>query len=136
MPSSPLALLGLSTSIMVYLISKKECICSSHLRLSCFGFKSKTADSFKKVRLVPSNMFKPSSNFLTVPRRYFFRGSFLSFVFRVCLCHTVLSVPCSLVVNCWEGRPLGSLVCNVFLVFCHIPIWYTGSGVVFDCIDS
>ena len=34
------------------------------------------------------------------------------FVFRVCLCHIVLSVPCSL----GEGRPLDSLVCDVFFV--------------------
>ena len=23
-----------------------------------------------------------------------------------------------------------------FLVFCHLPIWWPGSRVVFDCIDS
>ena len=37
--------------------------------------------------------------YMTVPRRYFFCGSFL---FCVCLCHFVLSVSCSLVVTCWE----------------------------------
>ena len=72
---------------------------------------------------------------LAVPRRCFFCGSFLSFVFRVCLCLTVLSVPCSLLVTC----PLGSVVCNVFpgvsLVFCQFPVWCPGSGVVLDCID-
>ena len=35
-----------------------------------------------------------------------------------------------------KGWPLGSLVCDVFLCFCHFPIWCSGSGVVFDCIDS
>ena len=35
--------------------------------------------------------------------------------------------------KCW---PLGSLVCDVFLCFCHFPLWYPGSGVVLDCIDS
>ena len=29
-----------------------------------------------------------------------------------------------------------SLVCDVFLCFCHFPIWCLGSGVVLDCIDS
>ena len=37
---------------------------------------------------------------LIVPRQCFFYVS----VFCVCLCHTVLSVCCSLVVTCWE-RP-------------------------------
>ena len=43
-------------------------------------------------------------------------------------CHTVLSVPCGLVVTCWEG----SLVCDGFLCFCHFSIWCPGSGVVFE----
>ena len=28
------------------------------------------------------------------------------------------------------------LVCDVLLCFCHFPMWYSGSGVVLDCIDS
>ena len=57
--------------------------------------------SEKRVRLVSSNMFKPSSNFLlTVSRRCFFCGSF----FVICVsCLSVilpvLSAPCSLVVT-------------------------------------
>ena len=35
-----------------------------------------------------------------------------------------------------KGWPLDSLVCYVFIVFCHFPVWCTGSGVVLDCIDS
>ena len=31
---------------------------------------------------------------------------------------------------------LGSLVCEVLLRFCQFPMWYPGSGVVNDCIDS
>ena len=27
-------------------------------------------------------------------------------------------------------------ICDVFLCFCHLPIWCPGSGVVFDCMDS
>ena len=27
-------------------------------------------------------------------------------------------------------------MCDVFLCFCHFPIWCPGLGVVFDCIDS
>ena len=35
-----------------------------------------------------------------------------------------------------KGWPHGSLVCDVFLCFCHFPMWCPGSGVVLDCIDS
>ena len=54
---------------------------------------------------------------------------YLCFVF---VCHTVLSVPCSLVVTCF----FDFLVNYVFLCFCHFPIWCSGSCVVFDCIGS
>ena len=30
----------------------------------------------------------------------------------------------------------GSIVCDVFLCFCHFPIWCPGFCVVLDCIDS
>ena len=32
--------------------------------------------------------------------------------------------------------PLGSLVCDISLCFCHFPIWCLESGVVLYCIDS
>ena len=69
------------------------------------------------MRMVPreTSLSHPVIFLLTIPRRYFFCGSFL---FCVCLCHTVLSVSCSLVVT----RPLGSHVCDVFLCICHFPI--------------
>ena len=61
----------------------------------------------------------------------------LSIVFRVCLCHTVSSVICNLVVTCWERADLLALLCVVFfLCFCHFPMRCLGSGVVLDCIDS
>ena len=53
----------------------------------------------------------------------------------VCLCYTVLSVPCSLLINCWERADLLALVCNVFLCFCHFAMWCPGSGVALNCID-
>ena len=31
---------------------------------------------------------------------------------------------------------LGSPVCDVFLCFCHFPMWCPGSGVLFECINS
>ena len=35
-------------------------------------------------------------------------------MFRVCLCHAVLFVPCSLVVICWERADLLTLLCEIF----------------------
>ena len=78
-------------------------------------------------------MYKPSSNFLTdIQGGAYFVDPFSFFAF--CLCHTVLSVLCSLVVTCWER--VGSLVYVVYVCFCHISIWFPRSGVVLDCIDS
>ena len=45
----------------------------------------------------------------------------------VLVCHTVLSVHCSHLLG--KGWPLGFLVCDVFLIFCHFigvvcDVWY------------
>ena len=37
---------------------------------------------------------------------------------HVCVCYAVVSVPCSLVVNCWERD---DLLAVVFVEFCHFP---------------
>ena len=77
-----------------------------------------------RVRLIPRNMFKPSSNYLlTVSIRCFFCGSFLIFMFYVCLYYAVLSVPCSFVITGWERADLVVLLCVMFscvLPFSHI----------------
>ena len=54
--------------------------------------------------------------------------------FYICVCRTVLSVPCSLVVTCWERADLLALLCVMFSCVCHFLIWCPGSGVVLDCI--
>ena len=60
-------------------------------------------------------MFKPSIDFiLTVPRQCFSCGSFLLFMFHVCLYYTVGSVPCSLVITCWERLDLLALLYVTF----------------------
>ena len=49
---------------------------------------------------------------------------FLLFVFHVC--HAVMSVPCSLVVTCWERAGLLALVCVMFscvLSLSHMVSW-------------
>ena len=54
------------------------------------------------------------------------------------LYYTVLSVSCSLVITCWKRAIILVLfaMCVMLRVFCHIPIWYLGSGVALDCIHS
>ena len=66
------------------------------------------------VRLAPWNWFKPSSKIflLTVPRRYFFCGSFVS-----CVSHAFASVHCCCVVTCWERTDLLALVGDVYCIF-------------------
>ena len=78
------------------------------------------------VSLVPLNMFKPSRDvLLAVPRRSFFCGSFLSFMFH--LCYVVLSVPCGLAITCWECADLLALLCVVFsCVFVTLPYGVLG----------
>ena len=43
---------------------------------------------------------------------------------------TDLSVPCGLLLR--KSLPLGFLVCDVSLCFCHFTIWCLKSGVVLD----
>ena len=57
-------------------------------------------------------------------------------LFMSCVCHVLESVHCFLVVTCEERTDLLAVVCDVLLCFCHFPMWYSGSGVVLDCINS
>ena len=51
---------------------------------------------------------------LTVPRQYFFCGSFLLVMIHVDVCCVVVSVLCSLVVTCRERADLLAVMCVVF----------------------
>ena len=85
-----------------------------------------------------------------------FFGSSLLFMFHVCLCYAIFSVPCSLVITCWDRTDL-VLCAHLFICALWSPTgkgltswlsfvvssvslllsqWYPGSGVVLDCIDS
>ena len=73
---------------------------------------------------------------LTVPRRYFFCGSFMVF-FPSCVCYVFVHV-CLYVL--W-GHLLGKAwpLCSCLwclTVSLSLSHWYAGSGVVFYCIDS
>ena len=60
-------------------------------------------------------------------------------LFMSCDCHAFASVHCCLVVTCWERADLLALVCDVccgYVNLCDFPMWYPGSGVILDCIDS
>ena len=62
-----------------------------------------------------------SSPVLTVPRRCFFVICFS--------CHTVLSIPCSLVVTCWERTYISALLYVMFSsVFVTFPYGVLGRG--------
>ena len=85
------------------------------------------------VRLSSLNRFKPSIDiFANRSKAFFFCGSFLLFWYHVYLCYTVLSVPCSLVIPCWDKADLLALLHVVFsCVFVTFPygilvqVWYT-----------
>ena len=53
-----------------------------------------------------------------------------------CICHAFASVHCYFVVTCLEMADILALACDVELCICHFSIWYPGSGVVLNCIDS
>ena len=52
-------------------------------------------------------------------------------VFAMSLC---ASVYMCFIVTCWERADLLALVCGVLLL--SLSLWYLGSDVVLDCIDS
>ena len=86
------------------------------------------------VRLAPSNWFKPSSIIflLSIPRPYFFCGSFVFFV--SCVSHAFSYVHCCLVVTCWERTGLLALVGDVYCIFVTFPCGILGQ--VLDLIVS
>ena len=85
-------------------------------------------------RLFICALWSPAGK-LTVPRRYFFCGSFM---FLFCL---VFAMFCARLFICALWSPAGKgltswlsfVVSSVSLSLSH---WYPGSGVVLDCIDS
>ena len=79
-------------------------------------------------------MFKPSGVLFTDSSKAVFLLwiFFLKFMFHVCLYYTVLSVPCSIVITCWERADLLVLLCVMFsCVFyavstdiCDVPVHF------------
>ena len=91
-----------------------------------------------RVGLASWNWFKPSSKIFYWP----FQGgtSFVDLLcvfFLSCVCyafvHVCLCVPCGHLLG--KGWPLGSRL-RCITVSLPLSLWYPGSGVVLDCIDS
>ena len=78
---------------------------------------------FNIANMVPSKMLKPFSNFLTNHSKAVLLLWSL-FVIGVS-CHTVLYVPSSLVVTCWERTDLLAFLCVMFSCFFVLgQVWY------------
>ena len=56
-------------------------------------------------------------------------------LFMSCVCHALASVHCYPVFTSREGLTSWPLFL-MFIVIGYFPIWYPGTGVVLDCIDS
>ena len=102
------------------------------LKLASLAQKICTYYAFRqseiRVRLVPSNMLRPSSEFLTGRPQ---GCASLWILFVICVsCHTVLYVPCSHMVTCWERADLLAFLYVMFLCFVTFPygvlrkVWY------------
>ena len=86
-----------------------------------------------RLRLVLWNRFNPLVNYFYWP----FQGG-ASFVEHLCYLCLVFVILCSLLPS---GHLLRKrwLLCSrlwCLIVFCHFPMWYPGTGVVLDFIDS
>ena len=58
---------------------------------------------------------------------YFYCGKFLLFMFHLCLYYAALSVPCNIVITCWEMADILTLLCVVFsCVFVTLPYFVPG----------
>ena len=73
------------------------------------------------MRLAPLNRFKPSSRSIFTDRSkaVLLLWIVLFVMLHVCVCYAVVSVPCSLVVTCWERADLLTVVFVEF--FFHFP---------------
>ena len=117
------------------LVSKTEHVTSTFYSIIIQLTLCKTI-ILKKTEIAPWNRFKPSSKIvsLTVPRWYFFCGSFVLFCVLCFSCFRVCSLlPCGHQLG--KSWPLGSYW-RCLLYFCYFLMWYPGSGVVLDCIVS
>ena len=88
------------------------------------------------MRLSPLNWFKPSfDNFANRSKAVLFVDLFCYFLYHVYLCYTILSVPCSLVIPCWDKADLLPLLHDVFsCVFVTFPYGILGQFGTRTCL--
>ena len=87
----------------------------------CFTSKVNSYDHCGTVSS-PNHTFSWTGFLLTVPRRYFYCGSFMvlfCLVFAMSLCASVYEC---FVVTCWERVDLLALVCGVYFEFVTFPL--------------
>ena len=90
-----------------------------------------------RVRLVHrlTGLSPPVKYLPTVPRRYFFCGSFMFFLSCVCYAFVrdCLYMPCGPLLG--KDCPLG---CRLWCLTVSLSLshWYFGSGAILDCINS
>ena len=110
-------------------ISKGSFMKTKHLCVSWSASELRVMLAHSETGLSPPIFF-----LLTVPRRSFFCGPFVN----LCLVFGMLfaSVHYCLVVTWKERADLLALVCDFYCDFFYFPIWYPGTDVVLDCIDS
>ena len=89
-----------------------------------------------RVMLIPLNVFKPSTDFFNDRSNavLLLWIAFVIYISRLSLLYClVFSLhPCDHLLG--KGWPLGFLVCDASLCFCHFPICCLGPDVVLDCI--
>ena len=103
----------------------RDLTCLSNIYVSCFT-------SELRVRLVTLNMFKPSSFYSAdLCKAVLLLWVIFCCLFHVCLRYAVLSVPCSLLITCWERADPLALLCVVLsCVFANFQygfprqVWY------------
>ena len=83
-----------------------------------------------RVRLAPSNIFRPISKFLM---------AVLLWIFFVTLNFISVMLSCLFLAALWSpaGTGLNSWLYlrDILFRFCHFPVWFPGSGTTFDCIN-
>ena len=120
------------------LISWFVCTWRSHIdKLGIFHVNQTSRCVLIRVRLVPLNMFKPSSVSFCWPIQG--GDSFVDPFCYLCFMFSSVMLSCLFLAALWSpsGNGLISwLSWFVLLCFCHFPIWCSGSDVVLGYIDS
>ena len=107
----------LSPFVSIFVCTRRWCV--DGFGIFCASRASVCLDTHQNLgRLCYLGMLRPSGSSWEVLLLWIL---FLLFIFPVCLYYTALSVPCSLVITCWERADLFALFCDVILRFITFP---------------